>query len=131
MSNLKKLMASATITTALTGGIVGLGEAATTTAASAATGVSAATNVSSSPSVLTGHHRHCRWHRGHGWGHRWGGWGGWHRWGRWGHGHRRHGHFVNRVKIRLNLAENRVRWTHRRGCLHERRGGSWGGWGGW
>ena len=123
MSTLKKLMATATMTTALTGGIIGLGEAATMTTANAATSVSAA-----SGDFTTGWHRHCRWHRHRGWG---GGWGGWHR----GHHGRHHGRYVNRVKVHLNLAENKVRWTHRRGCLRIRHGhghgwGNGGGWGG-
>ena len=118
MSKLKTTMAAAALSTALTGGVVGLGAAAASTTANAATTASAAESVTAAPVLARScrwhkHHRWGRWgHRHHGWwGHRWGG----HRWGgRWGH----HGRYINRVKIRLNLAKDRVRWTHRRGCLN-------------
>ncbi|WP_049577570.1 hypothetical protein [Nonomuraea sp. SBT364] len=121
MSKLKTMMAAATLTTALTGGMVGVGEAASATTTNASTSVGTATNVSN----YVAHPRWCRWHRGHRWGH---GWGHGHGWG-WGHHGRRHGHgrYVNRVKVFLNLAEDRVRSVHRRGCLKIRHnnGGHW------
>jgi hypothetical protein len=131
MSKLKTMMAAAALSTALSGGVVGLGAAVTNTTANAATTASAANSVTSAP-VLA---RWCRWHRHggwghHGWGHGWGGhgWGGhglWghHGWGghRWGH----HGRYINRVKVRLDLHENRVRFTHRRGCLNIHHGSNW------
>jgi hypothetical protein len=117
MSKLKTMMAAATLTTALTGGMVGLGEAASaTTKAQASTNVSAATSISN----FVAHPRWCRWHRKHHWGHHGHGHGGW-GWGNGHHGHHGnhhgHGRYVNRVKVFLNLAEDRVRTVHRRGCL--------------
>ncbi|WP_219460485.1 hypothetical protein [Nonomuraea rhizosphaerae] len=130
MSKLKTTMAAAALSTALTGGVVGLGAAAASTTANAATTASAADSVTAAP-VLA--HRWCRWNKHHKWGHRKHGWGGhrWghHRWGshRWGHHRygRHHGRYINRVKIRLNLAKDKVRFTHRRGCLSIHHGTDW------
>ncbi|MER7501873.1 hypothetical protein [Nonomuraea pusilla] len=132
MSNLKKLMATATLTTAISGGMLGLSEAATSTTANASATTASVT--APSPLMWGGPHRFCRFHRFGPWGGGFGGFGGFDGFdgfdggfGPWGF-RRNTGKFVNRVRVRLNLEENRVKWSHRRGCLRIQRGGEFGGW---
>ncbi|GAA4927043.1 hypothetical protein HD597_011689 [Nonomuraea thailandensis] len=103
MPKLKSVIAGLAISTALTGGVVGVGAATTTASADAAT------QVSTAGSVLAGNH--CGW----GWRRCGGGWGwGWNRGKRWGHRHHGHGR-IRVVIVNKNYNNNG----------HHHRGGRW------
>ncbi|MFI0422555.1 hypothetical protein C1I98_29760 [Spongiactinospora gelatinilytica] len=108
MPKVKKIAAALAISTAVTGGVVGLGAATATTTANA--GV-----------AITTQNWGCGGHHGCGGGH-WGGshCGGGHWGGHWG-GHGHHKRWVNRSTVRINHATGHVRWRHARGCLHIRK----------
>ncbi|MDF5755506.1 hypothetical protein [Spongiactinospora sp. TRM90649] len=102
MPKVKKIAATLAISTALTGGVVGLGAATTTTSANAGVSVVALGGCGG----------------GHGCGNRCGGGscGGGGCGGNWGHKR-----WTNRSTVKINHVTGNVRWRHARGCLHIRK----------
>ncbi|RBQ18449.1 hypothetical protein DP939_18210 [Spongiactinospora rosea] len=115
MPKVKKIAAALAISTAVTGGVIGLGAATATTTANA--GVAVTTQ---GWNCGGGHHGHgCG--GGHFGGHHCdGGHFGGHFGGHWG-GHGHHKRWVNRSTVRINHVTGHVRWRHARGCLHIRK----------
>lgn len=103
MFKLKTTLAAVAMSTALAGGVVGLGAATTTATASAA-------SVSAAPQGVQlgfGGSDFCKFRF---------------RTGPWHH-RVRHGERINRFKVRVNNRTGRVRFRHERGCVKIRRSG--------